>query len=184
MRLEVFSRDGYPDGRAIRLLSSLSRAFPIGARSLDIVDVFIIDGIPSLPEALLREVFSDSVSQDILIDGAAADAAGRRGWDLLVEITARPGVTDPVALTAREALRLCLADSGGLPDGAGSPRFSIIHSYSPQPASRAANGRKARGLPAGIPTRSRKAPPRWRDTICPPWRMRNWPRFHAAGSLP
>ena len=32
----------------------------------------------------------------------------RDHWDIIVEVSARPGVTDPVALTAREALGVCL----------------------------------------------------------------------------
>ena len=47
--------------------------------------------------------------------GARAPRASP-GWDLLVEVTARPGVTDPVALTAREALGHSLG--APLPDDA------------------------------------------------------------------
>ena len=61
-------------------------------------------------------MFCDAVAQEVLWNVPAAAQAFAGEWDLLVEVTARPGVTDPVALTAREALRVCLAP--GVPDGA------------------------------------------------------------------
>jgi phosphoribosylformylglycinamidine synthase len=115
VRIEVIARPSCPDGRALRLARSLCRAFPPGVRSIAIVDVYLLDGVPDLPRAELSAVFSDPVAQEALFDEPAAvsRAAAARGspagepaprWDLLVEVTARPGVTDPVALTAREAL--------------------------------------------------------------------------------
>ena len=100
MRIEVVSRPSCPDGRALRLARSFARAFPPGEPSVAIVDVFLLDGVPDLPRAELASVFSDPVAQDALFDEPAATPP----WDILVEVTARPGVTDPVALTAREAL--------------------------------------------------------------------------------
>jgi phosphoribosylformylglycinamidine synthase len=111
MRLEVFPRKGFPDGRARRLLDSLRRGVSFPVERLDIVDVFIIEGIAELQPESLREIFSDAVAQDILMDAAAAESAFYGDWDCLVEITARPGVTDPVALTARDALRVSLPGS-------------------------------------------------------------------------
>ena len=106
MRIEVVARPSCPDGRALRLARSLSRAFPPGVRGMAIVDVYLLDGVPGLPRAELSAVFSDPVAQAALYDEpvAGSRAAAAPGWDLLVEVTARPGGTDPVALTAREAL--------------------------------------------------------------------------------
>ncbi len=114
MRIEVFYKKGFSDGRALRLLKSLRKGVSQNIDDLGIVDVFIIEGIGTLPEPLLREVFSDSVAQDILIDGFAAGSGFHSGWRYLVEIASRPGVTDTVALTARDALRMSLP--GGLPE--------------------------------------------------------------------
>jgi phosphoribosylformylglycinamidine synthase II len=116
VRLEVFYRDGFPDGRAQRLLSALRRGLTAQVTDLGMVDVYLIEGIPGISEELLREIFSDSVAQDIIIDRAAVETGFHADWDRLVEITARPGVTDPVALTARDALRMSL--EGGLPEDA------------------------------------------------------------------
>jgi phosphoribosylformylglycinamidine synthase len=108
MRLEIHYRGGYPDGRAQRLLASLKRDISPAIQGLGIVDVFIIDGAPGFREEPLGEIFSDTVTQDILVDRAVADTGFQSGWACLVEITAKPGVTDPVALTAMEALKISL----------------------------------------------------------------------------
>ncbi len=118
MRLEITSRAGFPDGRALRLRPRLARALGLEVLSLDIVDVVILEGVGDVSDGALREIFSDSVSQEVFMDGAAADEPRLKRWGVLAEITARPGVTDPVALTAREALRVCLAGSGGPASGA------------------------------------------------------------------
>jgi phosphoribosylformylglycinamidine synthase II len=44
------------------------------------------------------------VAQDYCLEKPAAEAAGHEDWRYLVEIAYRPGVTDPVAMTARQAL--------------------------------------------------------------------------------
>jgi hypothetical protein len=116
MRLEVFSRPAFPDGRALRLLTSLRRSVSPRITSLAIVDVYLLAGIPDLSLETAAEVFCDTVAQDLLAAGSAAGDAFRDHWHWLVEVTAKPGVTDPVALTARQALGVCLP--GGLPRGA------------------------------------------------------------------
>jgi phosphoribosylformylglycinamidine synthase len=108
IRLEVFTRRRYRDGRAYRILGSLRRAFSPDIRGCGIVDAFLVAGIPSLTPEIAAEVFCDSVAQEMLWDGHAAERSFAGEWELLVEITSRPGVTDPVALTAREALAVCL----------------------------------------------------------------------------
>ena len=113
MRLEVHSREGLSDGRAKRLLVSLQRSLSPSVRDLSIVDVFIVDGVPHMPASIASEVFCDPVAQEMTSGSFAASAALEGRWDILVEVTARPGVTDPVALTARDALRRSLP--GGLP---------------------------------------------------------------------
>ncbi len=111
MRIEVVARASFPDGRALRLARSLARAFPPGVRGIAIVDVYLLDGVPDLPRAELSAIFCDPVAQEALFGEPAAGrttatgpGAAAPGWDLLLEVTARPGVTDPVALTAREAI--------------------------------------------------------------------------------
>ncbi|HET6450901.1 MAG TPA: AIR synthase-related protein [Spirochaetia bacterium] len=113
-RLEIVTPNRYRDGRADRLLHGLRAAFPGAVRSCRIVDVVLLQGIDGLSPAIASEVFCDEVAQEMLVDEHVA--AREPGWDFLVEVTARPGVTDPVALTAREALGVCLP--GGVPGAA------------------------------------------------------------------
>ena len=111
MRIEVFPRS--PDGRARRLLSSLRNALSPEITGIGIVDVFVVEGVGTLSAETAAEVFADQVAQDILVDSAAAEQGFMPDWRYLVEVTVRPGVTDPVALTAREALGFVLP--AGLP---------------------------------------------------------------------
>jgi phosphoribosylformylglycinamidine synthase len=115
-RIEVFTRPRYDDGRAARLLPDLRRAVSPGISSCAIVDVVLADGVPGLTRDIAAEVFCDSVAQEMSTDGFSAGGAFAGLWDLLVEVTAKPGVTDPVALTARQALAVCLPE--GVPAGA------------------------------------------------------------------
>ena len=109
-RLELITRSRYRDGRVDRLLAGLRRAVSDSIADLAIVDVFLLNGMPRIDLAVAAEVFQDSIAQELLSEVHAADEGLRDGWSVLVEVTARPGVTDPVALTAREALRVCLPD--------------------------------------------------------------------------
>jgi phosphoribosylformylglycinamidine synthase subunit PurSL len=107
-RWEVFTRSQYRDGRALRILPSLRRDVSAAIRSCEIVDVILLDGFPPLSPSVASEVFCDGVAQEMLSEAHAAGQPGRASWDYLVEVTVRPGVTDPVALTAREALAVCV----------------------------------------------------------------------------
>ena len=106
LRLEVVSRPGFADGRAHRILPSLQRDYP-SVRDLTIVDVYIVSDAPQLTLAAARRVISDSVAQEVHTPGGS-DNHRSPDWDCLVEVTVRPGVTDPVAATALQALRMSL----------------------------------------------------------------------------
>ncbi len=128
LRLEVASRHGFPDGRALRLLPALHREHP-AVRDVRIVDVYIVQNAPALRWEDARDVVSDAVAQEVreaeprdaqTLDADALGAQtldaqvrvpardGPPDWDLLVEITTKPGVTDPLAATALQALRAFL----------------------------------------------------------------------------
>lgn len=111
MRIEVFYKSKYKDGRALRLASSLKTHFNINIKNLKIIDVFIIQGHELSREEVL-ETFADPVAQDIYINSfySGKDTA----WDIIAEITYKPGVTDPVAITARDALKNNLNIKSGI----------------------------------------------------------------------
>ncbi|MBN2442385.1 MAG: hypothetical protein JXJ04_13610 [Spirochaetales bacterium] len=109
MRVEVFYKPQYSDGRALRLVNFLKKHLfnpeSVDAVKLRIIDVFLIRGLDKLTENNMKEVFSDSVAQDILVDHCAGGTDLLADWNIMVEITYKPGVTDPIALTARDALK-------------------------------------------------------------------------------
>ena len=100
LRLEVAPRRGFVDGRARKLLPALRREHP-AVRDVRIVDVYLVHDAPALRLEDAREVFSDSVAQELSV----SDYAAPPEWDCLVEVTVKPGVADPVAATALQALR-------------------------------------------------------------------------------
>jgi phosphoribosylformylglycinamidine synthase len=117
LRFEVASRHGFADGRALRLLPGLQREVSPLIRDIRIIDVYIVHGAPGLRVQHAREVLADAVSQEVSVRApAGAPARAREGapggapgeappdWDYLVEVTVKPGVTDPVGQTARQAL--------------------------------------------------------------------------------
>ena len=108
VRIEVFSRAQASDGRARRMVPLLRRAVSPAVSGVSIVDVYLVSGVPDLTPSAAEEVFCDTVGQELLMSGLAAEGAFSGAWEYAVEVTTRPGVTDPVALTARDALRLCL----------------------------------------------------------------------------
>ncbi|HOX11773.1 MAG TPA: AIR synthase-related protein [Spirochaetia bacterium] len=107
MRIEIFFTDPALDGPGSGISEKLSRALGRDLR-VRVVEV-ILPGVP-VPRPVAEEAFSDPVVQRVTLDEPAA--ALLPGWSALVETAWRPGVTDTLALTAREALAIC----GGPPE--------------------------------------------------------------------
>ena len=105
MRIEIFYADPELDGRGGGVSEKLSRALGRAIRAR-LVDV-ILPGVP-VSRSTAEEAFSDPVVQRVTLDEPAADLLP--GWSALIETAWRPGVTDTLAITAREALAIC----GGL----------------------------------------------------------------------
>ena len=104
MRVELFYRPAYPDGRAQRLIASIAKNFSLSLDRVVIIDVFLIAGVAGFSAREAEEVFVDRVAQDYRLDAPAAGDPLWSGWTYLVETAYKAGVTDPVAATAREAL--------------------------------------------------------------------------------
>jgi phosphoribosylformylglycinamidine synthase len=77
----------------------------MGAETLD---VYLWDGLPALTEAQISAVFADPVVQVAVTDGSGPSRSPKADWTWLVEVSYRAGVTNPMALTAREALETAL----------------------------------------------------------------------------
>lgn len=119
MRIEITYKPGLADGRAKRTAHRLAKVNQLPVDHVRIVDVYCLDGISGLEPDQLQGIFCEEVSQDILVNRSFAreeraiqdGGEQSQGWDLAVEIAYKPGVTDPVAITVREALELELGET-------------------------------------------------------------------------
>ncbi len=100
MRIETWFADSALDGRANGIVARLGSFIPAPS-DLRMVDVVLADF--SIPRDLVHELFVDPVVQ-VLASSPAPEELG--GWDWLVETSFRPGVTDTLAITIREALAI------------------------------------------------------------------------------
>ncbi|NOY08621.1 MAG: phosphoribosylformylglycinamidine synthase [Spirochaetes bacterium] len=103
MRIEVFNREEYRDGRVNRLIDSFRSHEGINIDDIKIIDVYNLNDIPFLNRDALGEIFSDRVVQRIFTDRFYS-LEGSFEWDILIETAYKPGVTDPVAITVKEAV--------------------------------------------------------------------------------
>ena len=113
MRTEVFFPSPRLDGRAVKQAETLRTA---GYAVTDVVciDVYISAGLQLFSKEKAERVFCDPVIQELVHpagkeSGFAADSFFPR-WDICAEISYKPGVTDPVGITAENALRTELGD--------------------------------------------------------------------------
>ena len=113
MRTEVFYKNSEIDGRAKRLLSLIKNTVTDAVENLAMVDVYLTDGITDLTTDLSKELFSDPVAQEAATDTAAADSSLMPDWNYLIEVTYRPGVTNPVAITVRKTIEEALSIKTG-----------------------------------------------------------------------
>lgn len=114
MRIERFSISLELDSRGKRVLKTVNHALGTILEACTVMDVYLIDGIPELTGELVEEIFLDPLAQRICVDREAIGEILPH-WDLRVEVAYKPGVTDPEALTAREAIKLSV---GHLEEGA------------------------------------------------------------------
>ena len=111
MRFETCYHRSELDGRgaapAEGILRAVRAADGASARNGDawvrVADVVLVD-FP-LPRDAAEELFSDPVIQYVAAS-PVPELPSFAGWDWLVEIAYRPGVTDTLALTAKEALAI------------------------------------------------------------------------------
>jgi phosphoribosylformylglycinamidine (FGAM) synthase PurS component len=118
MRIEISYRPEIRDGRAKRILSGIEDAVGTSIAAARVIDVYLINRDDPGFAGEIADLFSDPASQDVSAagesllsspwaQGAIAD------WDFAVEISYKAGVTDPVAITARQAIELELGDELG-----------------------------------------------------------------------
>ena len=102
-RIEVGFREGIKDALGEKIKRRIIDHLRIPVDSVQTVEIYTIDG-PLDPEELAKAAqgpLSDPVIQEIAIDRGLAC-----GFDWLIEVGFRPGVTDNVGKTAGEAISL------------------------------------------------------------------------------
>jgi phosphoribosylformylglycinamidine synthase len=109
MRVEVSYLKPKLDGRAAKLLRGQRGGgeFPV-PKAVETLDVFLLDQTAGLSPEVLSSVFVDPVVQRGSLDGLGAERSPLPDWTLALEISSRAGVTDPTAISAREALSFAL----------------------------------------------------------------------------
>jgi len=109
MRLETCYSQPELDGRGKALADRLARDVG-GCVRVRLADVVLVD-FPLARETAV-ELFCDPITQ-FVAEGPLPDLAEFADWNWLVEIAFKPGVTDTLALTSREAIEI----AGGAPLG-------------------------------------------------------------------
>jgi phosphoribosylformylglycinamidine synthase subunit PurSL len=105
-RIEVSLKQGLPDPIGRKMTARIKHDLGISLDDLRVADVFIVDKAlhhQRLKEAA-EEIFKDPVIQDVAVD-EPLDLS----FDWLVEVGYRPGVTDNLGRTAKEALERTLS---------------------------------------------------------------------------
>jgi phosphoribosylformylglycinamidine synthase subunit PurSL len=105
MRIEIRSIDPGLDERGRGAAERLERALGVRAE-VEAADVFLVD-FP-IDSATATDVLTDEVTQSIA-DRPVPELAAE--WDWIAEIAYKPGVTDTLALTARQALSMRLPEA-------------------------------------------------------------------------
>ena len=100
-RIEIALKKGVRDAHGERIKREIEHFLHLAVEEVRTIDVYTVDGELSEDELVkaASEPFCDPVIQDWRIDRPMAD-----GFDFLVEVGFRPGVTDNVGRTAREAI--------------------------------------------------------------------------------
>ncbi|MCX5839289.1 MAG: AIR synthase-related protein [Deltaproteobacteria bacterium] len=119
-RIEIGFKKGIRDALGEKIRKRIIDHLRIPVDSVQTIEVYTIDG-PLAPEELgeaARGPLSDPVIQETAIDQGIA-----RGFDWLIEVGFRPGVTDNVGKTAGEAIALLT----GKPVRVYTSRQYVIH---------------------------------------------------------
>ncbi len=101
-RIEVGLKDDIRDARGERVRREIGEHLGIALERVRTIDVYTVDA--ELSEAQIEAAaggpFSDPVIQEVAVNRPLADR-----FDILIEVGFRPGVTDNVGRTAREAIQ-------------------------------------------------------------------------------
>ncbi|MBR4375835.1 MAG: phosphoribosylformylglycinamidine synthase, partial [Spirochaetia bacterium] len=108
MRTEVYYRDNAIDGRSRKVLAALKQNIDSRIADVAMADVYLTKDIKGLIPELASFLFADAVAQRTAVDSPVAEGNLLPGWKYIVEVTYRPGVTNPTAITARKSVETAL----------------------------------------------------------------------------
>jgi phosphoribosylformylglycinamidine synthase len=113
-RVEVGLKEGIRDARGERVKREIHEHLGIALDQVKTIDVYTIDADLSqqVVEAAAQGPFSDPVIQNYAINRPLASQ-----FDVLIEVGFRPGVTDNVGRTSREALQYLVGHPLGAHEG-------------------------------------------------------------------
>ncbi|MBP7494715.1 MAG: hypothetical protein KA771_04405 [Spirochaetales bacterium] len=94
MRIELTSLSLELDSRGHRTLKTINHALGPVIQACSVMDVYLIDRVDGFLPDLAEEIFLDPIAQRMYVDTSAVKDI-LPDWDLLIEITYKPGVTNP-----------------------------------------------------------------------------------------
>jgi phosphoribosylformylglycinamidine synthase len=100
-RIEIALKDGVRDARGERVAGEIAHFLHLPVAAVRTIDVFTVDA--ALSRAELEQAASGPFC-DPVIQTWSIDAPQGKGFDFAVEVGLRPGVTDNIGRTAREAI--------------------------------------------------------------------------------
>ena len=113
-RIEIALNDGVRDARGERIRREISEIFSLPVTTVRTIDVFTID--TSLSDSELQGVATGPLC-DPVIQHASINLPSAAQFDWAVEVGFRPGVTDNIGRTAREAVEYLTGRSFPAGDG-------------------------------------------------------------------
>ena len=143
-RIVIGFKGGIRDALGERTRKKIHEQLGIDAEEVATIDVYTIEG--NLSDAELRAAAEGPLS-DPLIQHYDIDRPLARDFSWLIEVGFRPGVTDNVGKTARDAIALMLEGKGGEPQGVYTSRQYLIRgACTKEEAERIASGLLANSL--------------------------------------
>ena len=100
-RIEIALKNGIRDARGERIKREIEHVFGLKVDAVRTIDVYTVDAALSAEQ--LRQA-PDGPFCDPVIQLSSIDRPLAAGFDFAVEVGFRPGVTDNVGRTGREAL--------------------------------------------------------------------------------
>ncbi|MCK9274592.1 MAG: AIR synthase-related protein [Syntrophales bacterium] len=122
-RIAIGFRPGIADALGKKTKKKIQEHLEIGVREVEVIDIYTVEGDLTMEEL---KAAAEGPLSDPLIHQCAVNRPLARDFDWLIEVGFRPGVTDNVGKTAREAISLMLEGKKGEPQGVYTSRQYLL----------------------------------------------------------